>query len=192
MERWWPTWCPSTMLWQENTDKITLTQPTLPADDLRPLCGNRLLVSDDCRLCIIEGHTTSLWVFASFLPKRFCSSHEARPSCCSSGECHLIIESLVPLPPCHNYSLCTFFIAYLSTDQIRVGGGGVFWGDWTSRRTTLSCFSPDPDERVWGLGQSLVGWRLRIFTCCPGVQFCWMLRSAVFWVSPRVTGKLVS
>lgn len=50
MERWWPTWCPSTMLWQENTDKITLTHPTLPAEDLWPLCGNPLLVSDDGRL----------------------------------------------------------------------------------------------------------------------------------------------
>lgn len=58
--------------------------------------------------------------------RSFCSSYEAWPSCCSSEECHLIIESLIPLPPCHNYSLCTFLIAYLSTDQIRVEGVGCF------------------------------------------------------------------
>lgn len=121
--------------------------------------------------------------------RRFCSSHEARPSCCSSGECHLIIESLVPLPPCHSSSLCPFFIAYLSTDQIRVGRGGMFWGEWASRKATLSCFFPDPDERVWGLGQSLVKWSLRICTSCPGVQFCWILRSAMVTVTRGSLGN---
>lgn len=196
MERWWPTWCPSTMLWQENTDKITLTHPAWPAEDLWPLCGNPLLVSDDGRLHHLGAYHHPLGL--CFLPTSlfvWCSCEEILLFPWGTAQLLLFwrmsFDHRVTGPPTSlsQFLPVPFFIAYLSTDQIRVGRGGMFWGEWASRKATLSCFFPDPDERVWGLGQSLVKWSLRICTSCPGVQFCWILRSTMVRVTRGSLGN---